>query len=110
MIHDLSVHDAAIGSEHLLTEQRDGLFQENLQDRCSPAPETPTSADRMALPFLQAPPDLSLVTTVTEAGCPTQHSSSPAPMASLWLATALMETSTDTEADVRKPSRGLRQS
>lgn len=72
-----------------LMEQRDGMFQENLQKSCSTV--APTSADRMALPFLQAPPDLSLVTTVTEAGCPTQHSSSPAPIASLWLATALME-------------------
>lgn len=48
-----------------------------------------TSADRIALPLLQAPPDLSLVTIVTEAGCPTMHCSRPAPMASLWLATAL---------------------
>lgn len=48
-----------------------------------------TSADRIALPLLQAPPDLSLVTMVTEAECPTMQCSSPAPIASLWLATAL---------------------
>lgn len=48
-----------------------------------------TSAERIALPLLQAPPDLSLVTMVTDAGCPTMHCSRPAPMASLWLATAL---------------------
>lgn len=86
------------GVNTCLTAPRDGLFEENLQNSCSPAAVTQTSADRIALPFLQAPPDLSRVTTVTEAGCPTQHSSSPAPMASLWLATALMEMSTDTEA------------
>lgn len=51
-----------------------------------------TSADRIALPLLQAPPDLSLVTMVTEAGCPTMHCSRPPPMASLWLATALKKT------------------
>lgn len=48
-----------------------------------------TSAESIALPLLQAPPDLSLVTMVTEAGCPTMHCSRPWPMASLWLATAL---------------------
>lgn len=48
-----------------------------------------TSADMIALPLLQAPPDLSLVTMVTEAGFPTMHCSRPVPMASLWLATAL---------------------
>lgn len=51
-----------------------------------------TSADRIAFPLLQAPPDLSLVTMVTEAGCPTMHCSRPAPIASLWLATALIKT------------------
>lgn len=56
-----------------------------------------TSADRIALPLLQAPPDLSLVTIVTEAGCPTMHCSSPAPIASLWLATALMKTRVERE-------------
>lgn len=61
-----------------------------------------TSADRIAFPLLQAPPDLSLVTMVTEAGCPTIHCSRPAPIASLWLATALRKTRVELNALKRK--------
>lgn len=91
VVDHLAVHDAAVWREDLGGRSKERLASGAPSELLSPL--EPTSADRTALPFLQAPPDLSLVTTVTEAGCPTRHSSSPAPMASLWLATALMKTS-----------------
>lgn len=92
MVHNFSIHYAAIWGEDLHQKYGDvGSFQKHPTE-CLLVGVEQTSADRIAFPLLQAPPDLSLVTIVTEAGCPTMHCSSPAPIASLWLATALLKT------------------